>query len=142
MASIRGMFRFATPLDYFLMTIGSLCAMANGAGLAGFSIILGDIFDALNSPESGKAESLAVLFVWIGLGVFTAATVQVGAWMVVSERLTIKLRQRYLEALLAQEISFFDSSDSGALTARLAENAIKYRESLGEKFAALFQYLA
>jgi len=141
LAPISAMFRFATCLDYFMMTVGALCGMANGAALAGFSIILGDIFDVLNSTDSSKASDIALIFIWIGLGTFASATLQVGLWTAVSERMTIKLRQKYLDALLSQEVGFFDSRDSGALTSKVAENSLLFREALGEKFAALFQFV-
>lgn len=142
MVSPWRMFRFATSLDYFMMFVGALCACANGGAMAGFSVILGDIFDVLNSGDSAGASMIALRFVWIALGLFVASTLQVGLYTAASERMTIKLRQRYLDALLSQDVAFFDSQDSGALTSKVAENSIMFREALGEKFAAIFQFMS
>ena len=142
MVPIWSMFRFATVLDIFMMLIGAICACAVGGSLAGFSVILGDIFDVLNSADNSKASEIALLFVWIGIAVFFAASLQVGLYTAASERMTIRLRQRYLDALLAQDVSFFDRQDAGTLVSKVAENAIMFREGLGDKFAALFQFLS
>src|SRR5262249_19647446 len=135
------MFRFATCTDVILMLVGAICAIGVGGTMAGFSVILGDIFDTLNTAQSNKATEISLLFVWIGLGAFVAGSLQVGLWTAVSERMTIRLRQRYLDALLAQDIAFFDSQDSGTITSKVAENSLMFREALGDKFAAFFQFV-
>jgi len=140
MVPMYKMFRFATKLDVFLMTIGAICGCANGGAMAGFSILLGSIFDVLNSSDPSRATGLALDFVWIGLATFFSAAMQVGLFTAVSERMTIKLRQRYLDALLAQDVGYFDANDAGTITSRVAENSLMFREALGEKFAALFQF--
>jgi ABC-type bacteriocin/lantibiotic exporter with double-glycine peptidase domain len=142
MVSVLSMFRFATKLDCLMMFVGGMCGIANGAAMAGFSIILGDIYDVLNSGDSDRATSIALFFVWIALGTFVAAGLQVGLWTASSERMTIKLRQRFLDSLLSQDVSFFDRQDAGTITSRVAENSIMFREALGEKFAAMFQFFS
>ena len=142
MVPILSMFRFATPFDYFLMFVGAMCGIANGASMAGFSVILGDLFDVLNGADSSKASDIALIFVWLGIALFVAAGLQVGLWTAASERMTIKLRQRFLDALLSQDVSFFDRQDAGMITSKISENSILFREALGEKFAAIFQLLS
>lgn len=140
LAPVRAMFRFASWFDVLLILGGTICAVANGASTAAFAIILGDIFDALNSPDSGRASQLSLLFVWVGIGLFFAAGLQVALLTAASERMTIRLRQAYFKSILSQDISFFDAQNGGALTSRIAENSIFFREAMGEKLGSLFQF--
>ncbi|KAH9257714.1 hypothetical protein BASA81_004172 [Batrachochytrium salamandrivorans] len=143
MVSFRQMFRFATGLDYLLITVGALCGMANGGAMAGFSVILGSIFDALNGTNPDAASEVSVLFVYLACGMFVTATLQVATFTSVSERMTIKLRQKYLASVLKQDIGFFDDAAlSGSISSQVAENSLLFREALGEKFGSMFQFVA
>jgi len=47
------------------------------------------------------------------------------------------LRQNYLRAILRQDIAWFDTVQTGNLTARLSDDLERVREGLGDK-ASLF----
>lgn len=136
----RKLFRFAEPTDWLLMFVGALGGSANGASLSGFSVIFGQLFDALNSTDPSGATSIALLFVYVGCGAFVASTLQVACFTMASERMTIRLRRAYMNSILDQEMGFFDEQNAGTITSRVAEAALLYREALGEKFGALFQF--
>ncbi|KAH9253392.1 hypothetical protein BASA81_008743 [Batrachochytrium salamandrivorans] len=136
------MFRFATGYDYVLMTVGAIGGLANGAAMSGFVVILGEVMDSLNSIDPGKAAETSVLFVWLALGVWVAAALQVSCWTAAAERMTIKMREQYLDAILMQEMGFFDKEGTGSLTSKIAENSLLFREAMGEKFGMLFQFFA
>jgi ABC-type multidrug transport system fused ATPase/permease subunit len=140
MASYRDMFRYATGMDFFLFVGGAFMASANGVAMTGFSIILGSVFDALNSPQPGQAEQISLWFVYLGLGAFAAGFAQVGLFTAASERMTVKLRQGYLDSILKQDIGYFDRAGTGELASSVAENALLFREALGEKLGGIFQF--
>ncbi|KAH9260236.1 hypothetical protein BASA81_001405 [Batrachochytrium salamandrivorans] len=139
---ITRMFRFATRYDYMLIGVGTFCGVANGASLCGFVIILGDIMDSLNGVDPAEAANVAVLFVWLALGVWVAAGIQVACWMSVAERMTITMREQYLDAILKQEMAYFDREGTGSLASKIAENSLLYRDAIGSKFGMLFQFSA
>lgn len=66
--SVCRMFRFATCLDYVLMMLGCTAAIATGASIAAFTIILGELFDSLNSVNPKQATNVSLYFVYVGAG--------------------------------------------------------------------------
>jgi len=140
MASIAQMLRYATGFDFFLFIAGCFFGACNGTAMTGFSIVLGSIFDKLNSPHPGDATAITLYFVWIGLGAMAASTLQVGLLTAASERMTVRLRHAYLESILKQDIAYFDRAGTGQLASAVAENALLYREALGEKLGGIFQF--
>ena len=56
-----------------------------------------------------------------------------------SERLSNRLRQHYLTALLATEPGFYDVSSSGELVSRLAGDIVLFNLATGQKVGVLLQ---
>lgn len=138
--SFRSLFRFASWFDMFLMSIGVLCAFANGGSISAFTIILGDVFNVLNTPNPLAAQVVALRFFYIAAGAFVVSFLQVAVFTATAERMTIRLRQQYLDSILKQDITFFDYNGSGVLVSQLAENSLLFRDAMGEKFGSLFQF--
>lgn len=140
--SVWKMFKFATAYDWVLMLCGAICGMGHGIMMPLFAIVLGNVFDSLNSPNSSGAEQVAIKFCYLGAGAFFASWGQITFFTITAERMTIKLRRLYLESILKQEIGYFDLAGSDALVSRLSENSLLFREALGDKLGALFQFAA
>jgi ABC-type multidrug transport system fused ATPase/permease subunit len=140
-ASLAQMYRYATWLDVASLLVGTICACINGAAFAGFSIIMGSILNSINSPTGVSHDSL-LLLVSVGIATWAAAAIQVFVFTMVAERLTVRLREAYLESILDQDITYFDTTKPGELSTVLAENAVLYQEGLGERLANLFQSLS
>ena len=144
LVSIREFFKFADIIDLLLMMSGALCAIAVGAALPLFSIIFGGMFDRFNDPTVSPWDvgaEFALQFGYIAIAVFIAASIQVGAFTLSSERQTLRIRVRYLDALLKQDISWFDLQKSGELSAKITENTVLIRDAMGEKLGTLFQFM-
>jgi len=136
--SMLAMFRFASLLDWLYIIIGIITSSANGASMSAFAIMLGTVFDQLNSP-SGVANTTVLYFVYIGVGTTCAGAMQIFTFSMSSERMTVRLRQRYLAAILKQDIEYFDTSKPGELASAVSENAVLFRDALGDKLGLLFQ---
>jgi ABC-type multidrug transport system fused ATPase/permease subunit len=52
------------------------------------------------------------------------------------------LRQNYLKALLRQDIAWFDTVQTGNMTARLSDDLERVREGLGDKASLFIQMFA
>ncbi|KJH41543.1 hypothetical protein DICVIV_12484 [Dictyocaulus viviparus] len=60
-------------------------------------------------------------YLGLGLAIFITSYVQIYCMEIFAERITYRMRQIYLKAILRQEISWFDLQKTGSLTARLTE---------------------
>ncbi|RCN31741.1 ABC transporter, ATP-binding protein, partial [Ancylostoma caninum] len=140
-----GILALATPLDYVFLVVGSLASFIHGAGFSVLGIVLGGmttIFLRAQNSEfvlgKGKTDPNGLpgvtrkefddqvklfCYYYLGLGIamFTTSYVQIVCWETFAERITHRLRQIYLKAILRQQISWFDEQQTGNLTARLTE---------------------
>uniref|UniRef100_A0A915LEP4 p-glycoprotein n=1 Tax=Meloidogyne javanica TaxID=6303 RepID=A0A915LEP4_MELJA len=66
----------------------------------------------------------------------------IACWEAVAERLVHRLRQNYLRAILRQDIAWFDTVQTGNLTARLSDDLERVREGLGDKASLFIQMFA
>jgi ATP-binding cassette subfamily B (MDR/TAP) protein 1 len=82
------LFRFADRIDMFLMVIGSIAALADGAAMPLFVLLWGNMTDAFGAsttdPNASVDQAKATMwnFLEIGLGVFFASWLMFGCWMV------------------------------------------------------------
>jgi len=67
---------------------------------------------------------------------------QVYCWSYTGERQTQKFRERYVNAILSQEIGWFDTCGAGELSTRVAELIGKIQDGTGRKVGDSIQYLA
>uniref|UniRef100_A0A7S2S7J6 Uncharacterized protein n=1 Tax=Mucochytrium quahogii TaxID=96639 RepID=A0A7S2S7J6_9STRA len=142
--SLLGVFRYADSLDWLLMLAGMLCGLGTGVVLPLFSIIFGSMYNDFQSGTSILEFGRQYAFKF---GMFAVATLctgfgQVCFFTLSSERQTLRIRKMYLQAVLSQDITWFDTCKSGELSSQIAENTIIIREALGDKFGLLFQFLA
>ncbi|KAJ1984334.1 hypothetical protein H4R34_000709 [Dimargaris verticillata] len=149
------LFRFATGVDYLLILAGSLAAVATGVSLPLMTIIFSDIiqgftdytFIAQSDPDLAAVQlddSVYKMMKWFGIlaaGTFVAASIQVFCWSATAERQTRRMRELYYEAILRQEISWFDTVATGDLTARISGDVNIVQEGMGSKLGRLIQDL-
>jgi ABC-type multidrug transport system fused ATPase/permease subunit len=121
-----------TKLDYVLLCIGVLSAIAAGVPFPILGIIFGQLIDTLNSATcsvvedaAGKAayqsdvNSKVLQVVYITIASFFAIYIYTVSWRLVGERLVQRLRDEYFRSLLRQEASFFDALPAGVVSSRL-----------------------
>lgn len=145
-----------SKLDYLLLAVGLVAAIAAGVPFPLLGIIFGQLVDDLNSTsctasqqadrsaaESGVQKKV-LLLVYISLGNFAAIFVHAGCWSLFGERLVTRLRRRYFKGLLRQEMAFFDKLPAGEVPTRLTADMEVIRGGTSEKvglFISSFAYL-
>ncbi|VDL74808.1 unnamed protein product [Nippostrongylus brasiliensis] len=72
----------------------------------------------------------------------TLSTLQMCCWHTVCERQVHQIRNRYLGAVLRQDMAWFDKNETGALTTRMSDGIDRIRDGIGDKFGAMFAYVA
>lgn len=140
-ASIGSIFQFATSKDLLMFAIGIFFCIISGATMPAINIVFGDVVDAIAEPvEVGElvnkaVRAMSILAIYGFLTFFlsflfcgNAASNIANAW-----------RMQYLEKLLVQDMSFFDTAEPGSLTLMLSDSAMAIQTGLSEKFVQAVQ---
>ncbi|KAK5970204.1 Multidrug resistance protein pgp-1 [Trichostrongylus colubriformis] len=150
-ASIVQLFRYTTTFDKMLLLIGSIVAMGTGIGLPMMSIIMGNISQNFmnitgNTTTIQQFEHDVIQnclkYVYLGCGVFTAATIQAMCFLTVCENLVNQLRRQFFKSILRQDITWFDKNNSGTLATKLFDNLERVKEGTGDKLGLMIQFVA
>uniref|UniRef100_A0A8C2FTJ7 ABC-type xenobiotic transporter n=1 Tax=Cyprinus carpio TaxID=7962 RepID=A0A8C2FTJ7_CYPCA len=146
-------FRYADGVDIFLMLVGTVMSIANGAVLPLMVIVFGGM---TNSFGFSKLTITYVLFISrlhlptvqhaiyysiMGFVVLFAAYMQVAFWTLAAGRQVKKLRKRFFHSIMKQEIGWFDVNETGQLNTRLTDDVYKINEGIGDKLGMLLQNL-
>lgn len=140
--SVGELYRYASRNDLLIMALGGLCAVASGAAMPSMTIIFGgmqgvfqDYFYEETSYDEfeSRITEYVLYFVYLGIGQFVASYVATVAYIYVGEHITSKIRRRYLESCLRQNIGFFDNIGAGEVTTRLTADMNLIQAGISEK---------
>lgn len=144
-ASLFELFSMAEPLDYLLMFCGTLGAIVTGISLPFFNVLFGRMLDALNADPSSfevQVRMIALSFVGVAGANVISGYCQVACWSITGERQTQKFRERYVRAVLSQEIGWFDTIGANELSTKVGDNIGKVSDGIGRKVGDLLQYIS
>ncbi|KAI8149541.1 P-loop containing nucleoside triphosphate hydrolase protein [Fennellomyces sp. T-0311] len=142
------LFRFATRTELLMIAIAAICSMGIGAIQPVVIIIFGDLLtelgDALMPAMSNPAlmedikllpltHDIILIFVYMGTATLVAAYVAQSFWIITGENQTRRIRQSYVHAILRQDLGWFDKSEEGSLTTRLAADTQLIQDGISEK---------
>ncbi|KAG5927849.1 hypothetical protein E4U42_001691 [Claviceps africana] len=143
-----------TKLDVFLIITGLISACASGVPFPLLGIIFGQLIDDFNDqtcqaaatthvdPARQAAYQSAVndkllSLVYLALAQFVLVYIHLVCWSLAGARLAQRLRERYLQKLLRQDVSFFDNLPSGEVASRLNGDISAVRAGTSEKVGIL-----
>ncbi|PIA38941.1 hypothetical protein AQUCO_02700259v1 [Aquilegia coerulea] len=137
------LFACADTFDWFLMIIGSLAAAAHGTALVIYLHYFGKVIQllSLDITSSSSSEELfqefkkhALYIVYIASGVFAAGWIEVSCWILTGERQTAVIRSKYVQVLLNQDMSFFDTyGNNGDIVSQVLSDVLLIQSALSEK---------
>ncbi|OWM70097.1 hypothetical protein CDL15_Pgr025947 [Punica granatum] len=135
------LFACADRLDWALMAVGSLAAAAHGTALVVYLHYFAKIVQVLSlGPSAPNAEvfdrfkELALSLLYIAVGVFAAGWIEVSCWILTGERQTAVIRSRYVQVLLNQDMSFFDTyGNNGDIVSQVLSDVLLIQSALSEK---------
>ncbi|KAL7147994.1 hypothetical protein ABFS83_06G149000 [Erythranthe nasuta] len=135
------LFACADRLDWVLMFVGSVAAAAHGTALVVYLHYFAKIVHLLRFHSSDvsdeliqKFNELALSIVFIAAGVFLAAWIEVSCWILTGERQTAVIRSRYVQVLLNQDMSFFDTyGNNGDIVSQVLSDVLLIQSALSEK---------
>ncbi|GAA5960034.1 hypothetical protein JCM3765_006142 [Sporobolomyces pararoseus] len=153
--SYFGLYRFTTPLEHAMNAIGVLFAVAAGIAQPAMTIAFGnltnsfttfaslpliygsnippDILSAARSDLFGNVKDGVLILVYIGIGSFVATYIYMGFWVYTGEVATRRIREKYLRAVLRQNVGWFDKVGSGEITGRIETDSHLIQEAISDK---------
>ncbi|KAM0318999.1 hypothetical protein ACHAPQ_010515 [Fusarium lateritium] len=141
-------FRFGGLFEHSMQTVAIFAAICSGAGIALQNLIFGkfitvviDFTSAKISPADlrDNAATLALYFVYLGIGRFVLSYVYNTLLTYTAYRITRNIRHAYLKAALSQEVAFFDLGTGGSIAAQASSNGRLIQGGISEKLGLLFQ---
>lgn len=134
-ASILIPFKDATTGDLALLVVALLCAACAGAMLPYFFRSMGGTIDNLSSMKDVSSTVLEMVIA--GVASLVLQGTACFCMEVVADRLTARLRCRYVSSVLGQSMAWFDTHDGGSLPSRLDLGLAEVRDGLGMKFVSI-----
>ncbi|XP_042486569.1 ABC transporter B family member 6-like, partial [Macadamia integrifolia] len=136
------LFACADGFDWVLMVVGSLAAAAHGTALVVYLHYFGKVIQILDwhKPSGGSEELFqrftkhALYIIYIASGVFAAGWIEVSCWILTGERQTAVIRSKYVQVLLNQDMSFFDTyGNNGDIVSQVLSDVLLIQSALSEK---------
>ncbi|KAF7979346.1 hypothetical protein HWV62_42775 [Athelia sp. TMB] len=156
--SFFALFRLHTPLEIALNLIALVGAAAAGAAQPLMSLLFGNLTEAFiqfaGDISSGQdvaaaaahfkklaAQDALYIFV-IGIGMGFATWLYMAVWTYTGEVNAKRLRERYLRAVLRQEIAYFDKVGAGEVATRIQSDTHLVQQGTSEKVGMAIEQLS
>lgn len=136
-------FRYADWIDIVLMVLGTLGCIGDGMSTNWLLVFASRLMNSLGygktqqnhgnfMQEVGKCS---LYFVYVGLAVMVASFMEGYCWSKTSERQVLRIRYKYLEAVLRQEVGFFDAQEAttSEIINSISKDTCLIQELLSEK---------
>ncbi|KAK9105034.1 hypothetical protein Scep_021878 [Stephania cephalantha] len=143
------LFSFADQYDWFLMISGSLGAVVHGSAMPVFFLLFGQMVNGFGKNQANankmteEVSKYALYFVYLGLVVCLSSYAEIGCWMYTGERQAIRLRKKYLEAVLKQDVGFFDTdARTGDIVFSVSTDTLLVQDAISEKVGNFIHYLS
>ncbi|KAF7346412.1 hypothetical protein MSAN_01869100 [Mycena sanguinolenta] len=168
--SFTQLFRFSTPFELLLDAIGVFAAIAAGAAQPLMTVLFGKLVNqfvefqliiaeigsgdpteaaagnaALPAAAAGfrrQAGHLATYLVIIGCGMFICTYTYMFVFVYTAEVNAKRIRERYLKAVLRQDIAFFDKTGAGEVATRIQTDTHLVQQGISEKVALVVNFLS
>ncbi|KAF9533176.1 P-loop containing nucleoside triphosphate hydrolase protein [Crepidotus variabilis] len=163
--AVTQLFRYSTRKEILLDLIGLVAAAAAGAAQPLMSLLFGDLTQAFvdfsvamnQARVGGSAISLdaaaahlrraashsASYLVYLGLGLFICTFTYMYIWVYTGEVNAKRIREKYLQAVLRQEIAYFDNHvGAGEVATRIQTDTHLVQKGMSEKVALVVNFLA
>lgn len=141
--SIVVIFRYADWVDLVLMFLGTVGAIGDGMSTNCLLVFVSRLMNSLGYGNTQKnhgnfmdeVEKCSLYFVYLALAVMVVAFMEGYCWSRTSERQVLRIRYKYLEAVLRQEVGFFDSQEAttSEIINSISKDTSLIQEVLSEK---------
>ena len=136
------LYRYATLNDKIIIVVSAICAIAGGAALPLMTIVFGNLagqFQGLILGDTAKDAFAHILshnvlyFVYIAVAEFVTVYISTVGFIYTGDHISGKIRERYLEACMRQNVGFFDKLGAGEITTRITADTNLVQDGISEK---------
>jgi ATP-binding cassette, subfamily B (MDR/TAP), member 1 len=95
-----------------LMFFGTVASFVTSAGFPFFIVYFGKAVDGFGDASANTeniVNEFCLIFVVTAIITGISGSLQVGLWTLAGERMSIRLKELYVKAILRQDIGWFDS---------------------------------
>ncbi|KAG5226904.1 ABC transporter family member [Salix suchowensis] len=143
------LFSFADKYDWLLMISGSIGAIIHGSSMPVFFLLFGEMVNGFGKNQSDlykmthEVSKYALYFVYLGIVVCLSSYAEIACWMYTGERQVSTLRKKYLEAVLKQDVGFFDTdARTGDIVFSVSTDTLLVQDAISEKVGNFIHYLS
>ncbi|MED6184096.1 ABC transporter B member 19 [Stylosanthes scabra] len=143
------LFSFADKYDIMLMICGTLGAIVHGSSMPVFFLLFGKMVNGFGKNQmdlnsmTHEVSKYALDFVYLGLVVCVSSYAEISCWMYSGERQVSTLRKKYLEAVLKQDVGFFDTdARTGDIVFSVSTDTLLVQDAISEKVGNFIHYLS
>jgi ATP-binding cassette subfamily B (MDR/TAP) protein 1 len=142
------LFRYATTKDLVIISVSFLAAIIAGAITTMPALLTGLLIGSIQGSYSGgtsqdKSNSeltrFTIYFVYLFLGEIVSCYIANIGFIRTGITLSSRIRERYLAALLSQNIAFFDNIGAGEISTHITADANLIRDGISEKVSVAVQ---
>ncbi|KAJ5414532.1 hypothetical protein N7509_001159 [Penicillium cosmopolitanum] len=151
-----GLYRYASRNDLLILLVSGLCAIVAGAAMPLFTILFGALataFQQISLANNGignytydefyhELTKNVLYFVYLGIAEFVTVYISTIGFIYTGEHITQKIREHYLEAILRQNIAYFDKLGAGEVTTRITADTNLIQDGVSEKVGLTLTALA
>nr|CDI56568.1 uncharacterized protein BN887_02363 [Melanopsichium pennsylvanicum 4] len=154
----KHLYRYATPWDHVFNFIGLIAAAVAGAVQPLMTIVFGSLTTAFleysNALLFGSDIAAArthldrqithgvLLLVYIGVAMLVATYVYMAIWVYTGQAITRRIRENYLQAILRQDIAYFDVVGAAEITTRIQSDIQLIQEGISDKIPMSVMFIS
>ncbi|CAO3600582.1 unnamed protein product [Absidia cylindrospora] len=137
---VHRLFRFASGLDALLIAVALLCSIVTGGLLPVTIVIFGKYLNVLVGSLDDLSKivdqtlPVILVLVYMAVALFVSAYFAQCCWIITGESQTRRIRFKYLNSILRQDMEWFDKAEEGSLTTRLTADSQLIQDGISEKF--------
>ncbi|TXG61115.1 hypothetical protein EZV62_012478 [Acer yangbiense] len=146
--SLRMVLKDSDWKDVLLMVMGSIGSVADGSAMALIMLCLGSLMNGYGSSTLTLHDinKYAMSLMYVAVGVGSGAFLEGFCWARTAERQTLRLRRRYLGAVLRQDVGFFDTNHGVSMTSQvvssISTDTLTIQGVLTEKIANFLMHMS
>ncbi|KAH8693553.1 multidrug resistance protein 1, 2, 3 [Talaromyces proteolyticus] len=137
-------YKYAGKWDIVIFVMSAICAMLGGAALPLFTVFFGQVTSSLKEVAIGsitydhfyhELTKNVLYFTYLGIAEFILSFFSTLGLVYTGNTITQKIRVRYFQAILQQNIAFFDVLGTGEITTRITGDMHLIQDGISEKLS-------